>query len=110
MAGCVGSDSVRVEPERAAARAELAVVYRTEWWERAGVEDIGRACITARAWGDVDPEAHRADQRIQGEVRARHGVDLATATADPAAVRYYAARADGPDVRAQRIGVEISAD
>lgn len=86
--------AARLEAERAAARAELAVVYRAEWWDRAGGDDIARAYTTARAWHGIDPEADRAAQRIQDEVKARYGVDVATAKADPAAVRDYIARAE----------------
>ncbi|HZL03015.1 MAG TPA: hypothetical protein VFC48_07810, partial [Cellulomonas sp.] len=33
----------RFDAERAAARAQLAVVHRGEWWERARPQDVGRA-------------------------------------------------------------------
>ena len=86
--------AARLHAERAAARAQLTPVYRAEWWDRAGAEDIGRAYTTARAWDDVDPEAHRAEQRIRDEVRTRYGIDVDQAGADPAAVRDYLARAE----------------
>ena len=89
----------RLAAERAAARAQLTPVYRAEWWDRAGAEDIARAYITARAWNDEDPEAHRAEQRIRDEVRTRYGIDVDAAGADPAAVRDHLAR--GEAVRRQ---------
>jgi len=86
--------AARLQAERAAARAQLTPVYRAEWWDRAGAEDIGRAYTAARAWDDVDPEAHRAEQRIRDEVRTRFGIDVDAAGADPAAVRDHLARAE----------------
>ena len=49
--------AARLEAERAAARAELAVVYRAEWWDRAGVDDIARAYTTAAPRLVADSEA-----------------------------------------------------
>jgi hypothetical protein len=86
--------AARLQAERAAARAQLTPVYRAEWWDRASAEDIGRAYTTARAWNGVDPEAHRAEQRIRDEVRTRYGIDVDQAGADPVAVRDYLARAE----------------
>jgi hypothetical protein len=86
--------AARLHAERAAALAQLTPVYRAEWWDRAGAEDIGRAYTTARAWDDVDQEAWRAEQRIRAEVRTRYGIDVDQAGADPAAVRDYLARAE----------------
>lgn len=77
----------RLDAERVAARAELAVVHRPEWWGRAAPEQIGRAYQVARAWSREEPEAVRAEQRISQELRARYGVDAANAGVDPAVVR-----------------------
>ena len=77
----------RLNAEREAARASYARLQRPDWWEAAQPEDVARAYQTAKAWGDVDPEAVRAEQRIVEEVRSRYGVDLAAQATDPAAVR-----------------------
>jgi len=94
--------AARLQAERAAARAQLTPVYRAEWWDRASAEDIGRAYTTARAWNGVDPEAHRATQRIRDEVRTRYGIDVDQAGADPAAVRDYLARAEAVRQQAEQ--------
>ena len=78
----------RLAGERDAARASLTTVYRPEWWDAAQPDDIARAYQTARAWGDVDPEAVRAEQRIAQELRDRYGVELPEQVAsNPASVR-----------------------
>lgn len=94
--------AARLQGERAAARAQLTPVYRAEWWDRASAEDIGRAYTTARAWNGVDPEAHRAEQRIRDEVRTRYGIDVDQAGADPGAVRDYLARAEAVREQAEQ--------
>ena len=77
----------RLNAEREAVRASYASLHQSDWWDAAQPEDIARAYQTAKAWGDVDPEAVRAEQRIVEEVRSRYGVDLAAQATDPAAVR-----------------------
>ncbi|MET4224600.1 hypothetical protein [Oerskovia enterophila] len=84
----------RIAAERGASRAELAQVYRPEWWDKAEPQDVGRAHQLARAWADSDPEAVRAEQRIKDEVRNRYGVDVDTANGDPAQVQAAVARAE----------------
>lgn len=77
----------RIEAERRAARVEMANVHRSDWWDRATPEQIGRTYQLARAWSQEDPEAVRTEQRVRDEVRARYGIDVNDAGADPEAVR-----------------------
>lgn len=83
----------RLEAERRAARADLGVVHRPEWWNSATPEQIGRAYQIARAWAHEEPEAVRAEQRISQELRGRYGIDAARAGVNPAAVRAALAQA-----------------
>ncbi|MGW6132372.1 hypothetical protein ACWFNE_20290 [Cellulomonas sp. NPDC055163] len=74
----------RVAAERAAARAELAVVARDEWWDKATQQDVARAWTVATAWAPLDQDAAAAAQTIRTQAQARYGVDLAAAApADP---------------------------
>lgn len=66
----------RIQAERAAARAELAPVYRDQWWDQAQPADIQRAWETASQWRDLDPEAARAGEQIRGELRDRYEIDV----------------------------------
>lgn len=84
----------RLAAEQRAARAELAAVYRSDWWDRATPEQIGRTFQVARAWSQEDPEAVRAEARMRDELRTRYGVDVDQAHADPAAVRAAVERAE----------------
>jgi hypothetical protein len=86
----------RLHAERAAARADLAPVFRTEWWDQAGPEDVQHVYTTARAWADQDPEADRAAARIREKVRSRYAVavDVDSAGADPELVRIALERAE----------------
>lgn len=77
----------RIEAERRAARVEMANVHRSDWWDRATPEQIGHTYQLARAWSHEDPEAVRTEQRVRDEVRARYGIDINDAGADPEAVR-----------------------
>ena len=84
----------RLAAEQRAARAELANVHRSDWWDRATPEVIGRTYQVARAWSQEDPEAVRAEQRMNDELRTRYGVDVNSTNADPAAVRAAVERAE----------------
>lgn len=84
----------RLEAERHAARAELAGVYRKEWWDRATPEQIGHACQVARVWAQEDPEAVRAEQRMREELRTRYGIDADNTGAPAAAVQAALERAE----------------
>ncbi|MDU0328531.1 hypothetical protein RWH43_17360 [Microbacterium sp. KSW2-21] len=77
----------RFAAERQSARAQLSGVYRTDWWERATPEQIGTTLATARAWGNEDPEAVRAEAHMRDELRTRYGLDFAQAGGDPQAVQ-----------------------
>lgn len=84
----------RLAAEQRVARAELANVHRSDWWDRATPEAIGRTYQVARAWSQEDPEAVRAAQRMNDELRTRYGVDVNSTNADPAAVRAAIDRAE----------------
>lgn len=84
----------RLAAEQRAARAELANVHRSDWWDRATPEVIGRTYQVARAWSQEDPEEVRAEQRMNDELRTRYGVDVNSTNADPAAVRAAVERAE----------------
>jgi hypothetical protein len=77
----------RMNAERQSARVEYGSVYRNDWWERATPEQIGTTLATARAWGNEDPEAVRAEGRMRDELRTRYGVDVDAAGGDPQAVQ-----------------------
>lgn len=77
----------RMNAERQSARTEYSSVYRNDWWERATPEQIGTTLATARAWGNEDPEAVRAEGRMRDELRTRYGVDVDQAGGDPQAVQ-----------------------
>lgn len=96
----------RLRAEQAAARADLAPVFRAEWWDQAGPEDIQHVHTTARAWTGQDPEADRAADRIRDEVRRRYGVDVDRATADPELVRIALERAETRRVERGRAAEE----
>jgi len=77
----------RLDAERQGTRAALVPVEREEWWQRAQPQQIAEAWETANVWKDLDPDAQRAVDRIEHEVRGRYGVDVRELGADPAAVR-----------------------
>lgn len=89
----------RLAAEQRAARAELGNVYRSEWWDRATPEQIGRTYQVARAWSQEDPEAVRAEGRMRDELRTRYGVDVDAAGADPHDVLVAVERADPEHTR-----------
>jgi len=82
----------RLQAERAAARAQLAPVDRTDWWHQSRPEDIAVAWETARSWQHLDPVAERAAGRIRREVADRYGIDVDAPGGNPAAVRDALAR------------------
>ncbi len=77
----------RLDAERRAARAALAPVEGADWWDRAQPQQIAEAWETANSWKDLDPDAQRAVDRIEHEVRDRYAIDVRDLGADPAAVR-----------------------
>ena len=84
----------RFDAERNAARASLAPVQQTEWWNHAGVDDIAAAYETAEAWRPVDDDIARTSDRMREELRSRYGIDVENLGADPAAVRDAMTRAE----------------
>ncbi len=79
--------TLRFESERAAARAQLAVVEQTAWWEQAQPHAIADVYETAVVWRDYDEVAYVAVDTIRDEVLSRYGIDVdAHHEADPAAV------------------------
>lgn len=66
----------RIHAERVAARAELAAVYRDQWWEQAQPADIERVWQTASQWRDLDRDAARAANQIRTQLRERYHIDV----------------------------------
>lgn len=77
----------RLEADRATARAELAPVNESSWWDQAEVGDIARAYETAVTWRDDDEVARGAESRIRQELRERYNIEISETGADPATVR-----------------------
>lgn len=77
----------RFDAERNAARASLAPVQQSEWWNHADVSDIATAYETAEAWRTVDEDIARTSDQMREELRSRYGIDVENFGADPAAVR-----------------------
>jgi len=69
--------AARFSAERDVARAQLAVVDRPDWWQRAELQQVADVLQTAQQWKDLDPVAERATQTIAREVQERFGVDVA---------------------------------
>ncbi|MDF1480336.1 hypothetical protein PYV02_14720 [Leifsonia sp. H3M29-4] len=82
----------RLDSERLAARAELAVVDRPEWWSGADAADITAAWQTATSWRAIDPEMERKAQHIEREVQSRWDLDMANTGARPDQVREHLQR------------------
>lgn len=66
----------RLEAEWEAARLELQNVGEDQWWDNAGVSDIGHMYEVAAAWADEKEEAADALEKIHDEVLSRYGVDI----------------------------------
>ncbi|WP_380163354.1 hypothetical protein [Jannaschia sp. R86511] len=66
----------RLAAERAAARAQLALVERDAWWETATTKQISDALQVAVTWQGVDPQAAAAAAVIQRQVQQRYGVNV----------------------------------
>ncbi|MEO5536027.1 MAG: hypothetical protein ABIR17_12960 [Pseudolysinimonas sp.] len=76
----------QLDAERATARAELAVVHNSSWWDQANVRDVARVYETAVAWRDEDQPARDAESRIKQELRDRYDIDVNEWGADPSVV------------------------
>lgn len=77
----------RFEAERRAARASLAPVKESEWWNSATPDDIAGRHETATAWRNIDAVAADAGDRIRDQVQERYGIDVdEPGAADPVTV------------------------
>jgi hypothetical protein len=96
--------SVRFDAERGAARAALAPIQQSRWWDQAQPQDIADAHQTATEWRDFDDVAKDAGTTIKEEVEQRYGIDVDAPGADPAAVAVALAQAerDRADAAAER--------
>ncbi len=97
----------RLDAERRAARAALAPVEGADWWDRAQPQQIAQAWETANSWKDLDPDAQRAVDRIEHEVRDRYAIDVRDLGADFAAV--HAALEQREQSRGQAAGERAAA-
>jgi hypothetical protein len=77
----------QLDAHRVAARAELAPVHESAWWDQAQVRDVARAYETAVTFRDEDQAARDAESRIRQELRERYDVEVLETGADPAVVR-----------------------
>jgi hypothetical protein len=101
---------VRFDAERNAARASLAPVQQSEWWNTASVADIATAYETAEGWRPVDPEMAGTADRMREELRSRYGIDVENLGADPAAVRDAMTRTEAGTLLAASEQLDRSAD
>ena len=105
--------STRFEAECGVARASLAPVRQSEWWDQAGPQAIADVHETATAWRSVDDVAQDASATIRREVQERYGIDVDQTGADTAAVAAALAQAerDRADAAAERAqaGHELTA-
>lgn len=95
--------SARLEAERAAARAELAVVDQSGWWDQAQPDAIAHVHETASTWRAHDDVAEQAAQTIRHEVQERYGFDVDNALPNSVvpAVLYAEAEAERAAERAR---------
>lgn len=77
----------RLDAERLAARAELAPVHQSSWWDQAQPRDVARAYETAVTFRGEDPAARDAESRIRQELRDRYQIEVNETAADPSVVR-----------------------
>lgn len=77
----------QLDAQRVAARAELAPVHESSWWDQAQVRDVARAYETAVTFRDEDQAARDAESRIRQELRERYDIEVLETGADPAVVR-----------------------
>ncbi|MBP6684142.1 MAG: hypothetical protein KA158_01865 [Leucobacter sp.] len=90
----------QIDAQRVAARAELAPVHNSSWWDQAQLGDVARAYQTAVTFRDEDQAARDAESRIRQELRERYDVEVLETGADPAVVR--ATLVDRDTERAER--------
>ena len=65
----------RYDAERGAARSQVTVVHRDEWWEHAAPEKVAQMWQTAHGWRGEDPDVDAAARVMEDQVRQRFGVD-----------------------------------
>ncbi|MDA3145773.1 hypothetical protein JSO19_00070 [Leucobacter sp. UCMA 4100] len=73
----------RFDAERSAATQQLRQVQQGDWWDRSGAQDVGKMYATAHAWREHEPEAQRAVDRMNYELRSRYRIDANDTGADP---------------------------
>lgn len=84
----------RLDAEKVAARAELAPVHQSSWWDQAQTHDVARAYETAVTFRDEDQAARDAESRIRQELRDRYNIDVNESGADPSVVQASLAEQD----------------
>lgn len=89
----------RLAAEQRAARAELANVHSSDWWDRATPEVIGRTYQVARAWTQEDPEAVRAAVERAEQERAQADAERTRAASENAEAQRLVAQANQEDQR-----------
>ena len=77
----------RCRVEGASATARLAVVDRTEWWDRATPADITSMWHLAAQWQNDQPRAATAAEAIARQVQDRYSIDVRTPGVDAETVR-----------------------
>ncbi|WP_309616805.1 hypothetical protein [Salinibacterium sp.] len=77
----------QLDAQRVAARAVLAPVHNTSWWDQAQVRDIARDYEAAATFRGEDQAARDAESRIRQELRERYDAEVLETGADPAVVR-----------------------
>jgi hypothetical protein len=89
----------QLDGQRVAARAELAPVHESSWWDQAQVRDAARAYETAVTFRDIDQAARDAASRIRQELCDRCRVEVLETGAD---TRRGARHTRRPRLRASR--------
>ncbi len=67
----------RYDAQRHAARAQVSVVHRDDWWDRATPEGLGKVWQTASAWRGFDADVAAAAEVLERQVHERYGVPAA---------------------------------
>lgn len=77
----------RYRAEGASATARLAVVDRTEWWDRATPADITSMWHLAAQWQNDQPRAATAAEAVARQVQDRYSIDVRAPGVDAETVR-----------------------
>ncbi len=67
-------EQARCDAQRHAARAQVSVVHREEWWDRATPEGLGKVWQTATAWRGFDPDVAAAAAVFERQAQERYGI------------------------------------